>query len=75
MEVVSEPDPRGSLSPGQWIIVTSARFFDSNIGPLIPARIVFKPDGKHTFEVSMTVTSSGSWCDSQGNPFHVGYTF
>ena len=57
--------PKGSLSPpGQWIIVTSARFvhlFDSSIGPVRPARIVFKPDGKHTFEVLMTVTSSGSW--------------
>ena len=68
VEVVSESEPRGSLSPGQWIIVTSARFVhlvDSSIGPLRPARIVFKPDGKHTFEVLMTVTSSGSWYDSQ----------
>ena len=72
VEVVprSESDPKGRLTPGhdQWIIVTSARFvhlFDSSIGPVRPARIVFKPDGKHTFEVLMTVVSSGSWYDSQ----------
>ena len=67
--VPDESEPKGSLSPpDQWIIVTSARFvhlFDSSIGPVRPARIVFKPDGKHTFEVLMTVTSSGSWYDSQ----------
>ena len=67
--VPDESEPKGSLSPpGQWIIVTSARFvhlFDSSIGPVRPARIVFKPYGKHTFKVLMTVTSSGSWYDSQ----------
>ena len=48
--------------------MTMARFahlFDSNIGPVRPARIVFKPDGKHTFEVLMTVKSTGSWSESQ----------
>ena len=72
VEVVprSESDPKERLTPGhdQWNIVTSARFvhlFDSSIGPVRPARIVFKPDGKHTFEVLMTVVSNGSWYDSQ----------
>ena len=69
IEVVSETENKQScLSSGQWIIVTSTRFvhlFNSSIGPVRPARIVFKPNGKHTFEVFMSVTSSGSWSDSQ----------
>ena len=69
VEVVSETESKQScLSLGQWIIVTSARFvhpFNLSIGPVRPVRIVFKPNGKHTFEVLMTVTSSGSWSDSQ----------
>ena len=69
MEVVSDSEWKESCqSPAQWIIVTSARFahlFDLNIGPVRPVRIVFKPDDKHTFEVLMTVKSTGSWNESQ----------
>ena len=69
VEVLSEVESQEScLSLSQWIIVTSARFvhlFNSSIGPVRSARIVFKPDGKHTFEVLMTVTSNGSWSNSQ----------
>ena len=69
VEVVSDLERKESCqSPAQWIIVTLARFtrlFDLNIGPVRLARIVFKPDGKHTLEVLMTIMSTGSWNESQ----------